>query len=386
MTRFTINIITEPNQADSYQYVIIGKSKSGRHINAGFSHKNWDTAIHHYLSIANQCLASLGFDSLDSVLLVSNDQLSSNAYIDALLSGLNPNEIQNHSSGNPLANNPDHTTWLASNGYDSYRDVTHIEQLTANLYSYDMIMKYDGKIWGDYLITVTTKLNQHFAYACNGFASGTLTNIWERTTHQCDNSHNDPIRTIILSKKDNSHHMAIIKHLLNNLPNLELAHLQRLISIRSEGVANHQDKPLNNQSGRTGVYSVLAILIIILLSLSSCYGLAYTTNLSKNVSGQASRNLLAFFVPVIDTDSQSLSKYTGTAPEAHISATREHSLISMANHLPTSYDGLTLQNIIAERRICRAVTNVTESKTRHPIPSSYSVASTQKTLGDSYHG
>jgi len=51
--------------------------------------------------------------------------------------------------------------------------------------------------------------------------------------------------------------------------------------------------------------------------------------------------------------------------------------------LLTDYDGLTLQNKRAVRRICRAVTNVTESKTRHPIPL-YSVALTQKTLGG-YH-
>ncbi|WP_372886868.1 hypothetical protein [Psychrobacter sp.] len=110
----------------------------------------------------------------------------------------------------------------------------------------------------------------------------------------------------------------------------------------------------------------------------------YYIDLSKNVSGLPSRTLLAFFVPVIGVDSQSLSKLTDTAPNAHLSASRGHSLISIANHLLTDYDGLTLQNRTAERRICRAVTNVTESKTRHPILLPYSVALTQKTLGG-YH-
>ncbi|MDH4904147.1 hypothetical protein [Psychrobacter pocilloporae] len=110
----------------------------------------------------------------------------------------------------------------------------------------------------------------------------------------------------------------------------------------------------------------------------------YYIDLSKNVSGQASRYSLAFFVPVIGMDSQSSIKQTDTALRAHLSASRGHSLISIASHLLTDYDGLTLQNKTAVRRICRAVTNVTESKTRHPILSSYSVAFTQKTLGG-YH-
>ena len=106
----------------------------------------------------------------------------------------------------------------------------------------------------------------------------------------------------------------------------------------------------------------------------------YYKDLSKeHASGKPSRYLLAFFVPVIGVDSQSLSVPTDTALNAHLSATRGHSLISIANHLLTDYDGLTLQNKIAERRICRAVACVTESKTRHPISLLYSVALTQKT-------
>ena len=111
----------------------------------------------------------------------------------------------------------------------------------------------------------------------------------------------------------------------------------------------------------------------------------YYKDLSKNhESGKPSRYLLAFFVPVIGVDSQSLSVPTDTALNAHLSATRGHSLISIANHLLTDYDGLTLQNKTAVRRICRAVTVKTESKTRHPISLWYSVAVTQKLTGG-YH-
>lgn len=114
----------------------------------------------------------------------------------------------------------------------------------------------------------------------------------------------------------------------------------------------------------------------------------YYIDLSKeHASGKPSRYLLAFFVPVIGMDSQSLSIHTDIAPQAHLSASRGQTIISIANHLLTDYDGLTLQNTIAERRICRAVACVTESKTRHPILLPYSVAFTQKTTqGAIHHG
>ena len=113
----------------------------------------------------------------------------------------------------------------------------------------------------------------------------------------------------------------------------------------------------------------------------------YYKDLSKeHASGKPSRYLLAFFVPVIGVDSQSLSVPTDTALNAHLSATRGHSLISIANHLLTDYDGLTLQNKTAERRICGAVAFSTESKTRHPILLPYSVAHTQKLKGVIHHG
>ena len=113
----------------------------------------------------------------------------------------------------------------------------------------------------------------------------------------------------------------------------------------------------------------------------------YYIDLSKNVSGQASRYSLAFFVPDNSAASQAVTMPSSTTLRAHLSASRGHSLISIASHLLTDYDGLTLQNKIAVRRICRAVACVTESKTRHPILLPYSVAFTQKTTqGVIHHG
>lgn len=112
----------------------------------------------------------------------------------------------------------------------------------------------------------------------------------------------------------------------------------------------------------------------------------YYIDLSNSTSGQASRDFLAFFVPDNSPASQAVTMPSSTAPNTHLSASRGHSLISIANHLLTDYDGLTLQNTIAVRRICRAVSCRTESKTRHPISLLYSVALTQKLQGAIHHG
>ena len=112
----------------------------------------------------------------------------------------------------------------------------------------------------------------------------------------------------------------------------------------------------------------------------------YYIDLSKISSDMPSRTPLAFFVPDNSAASQAVTMTSSTALRAHLSASRGHSLISIASHLLTDYDGLTLQNKIAERRICRAVACVTESKTRHPIRLSYGVTFTQKTTqGGHYH-
>ena len=165
----------------------------------------------------------------------------------------------------------------------------------------------------------------------------------------------------------------------------------------SHGAHNHA------QAGKRGLLTSFIIFMAwvagigLLLSLVTCQPVnakqiatndnsGYYIDLSKTNSGKPSRYLLAFFVPVIDVDSQSLSKHTDTAPQAHLSASRGQTIISIANHLLTDYDGLTLQNKIAVRRICRAVSCRTESKTRHPISLLYSVALTQKLQGAIHHG
>lgn len=112
----------------------------------------------------------------------------------------------------------------------------------------------------------------------------------------------------------------------------------------------------------------------------------YYIDLSNSTSGQASRDFLAFFVPDNSAASQAVTMPSSTTLRAHLSASRGHSLISIASHLLTDYDGLTLQNKIAVRRICRAVSCRTESKTRHPISLLYSVALTQKLQGAIHHG
>jgi len=110
----------------------------------------------------------------------------------------------------------------------------------------------------------------------------------------------------------------------------------------------------------------------------------YYIDLSNLISDLPSRKPLAFFVPDNSAASQAVTIQSSTALRAHLSASRGQTIISIANHLLTDYDGLTLQNKIAVRRICGAVSNKTESKTRHPILLPYSVAFTQNLLGG-YH-
>ena len=170
---------------------------------------------------------------------------------------------------------------------------------------------------------------------------------------------------------------------------------------RKTDLEPHNGQHSDKQAGKRGlltefvIFMALVAVMGLLLSLVACQPASvkqiatddnsgYYIDLSKNVSGLPSRTLLAFFVPDTSAASQAVSIPSSIAPNTHLSVTRGHSLISIASHLLTDYDGLTLQNKIAVRRICRAVTNVTESKTRHPILLPYSVAFTQKTLGG-YH-
>ena len=143
------------------------------------------------------------------------------------------------------------------------------------------------------------------------------------------------------------------------------------------------------------IFMAWVIGIGLLLSLVACQPVnakpiasddssGYYIDLSKTKSGKPDRYSLAFFVPDNSAASQAVTIQSSTAPQAHTCATRGQTIISKVNISPTDYDGLTLQNKRAERRICRAVAFSTESKTRHPIPLPYSVAHTQKLKGG-YH-
>ncbi len=170
------------------------------------------------------------------------------------------------------------------------------------------------------------------------------------------------------------------------------------------GVIKTDSQPQHGAyAGKHGLLISFAIFMawvagtVLMLSLVTCQPVnakpiasdnsrGYYIDLSNSTSGQASRDILAFFVPDNSAASQAVTMPSSTASKAHLRATRGHSLISIANYLLTDYDGLTLQNTIAARRICRAVSCRTESKTRHPISLLDSVALTQNLQGGSYHG
>ena len=145
------------------------------------------------------------------------------------------------------------------------------------------------------------------------------------------------------------------------------------------------------------IFMAWVIGIGLLLSLVACQPVnakpiasddssGYYIDLSKTKSGKPDRYSLAFFVPDNSAASQAVTIQSSTAPQAHTCATRGQTIISKVNTSPTDYDGLTLQNKTAVRRICGAVSCRTESKTRHPILLPYSVAYTQKLQGVIHHG
>lgn len=165
---------------------------------------------------------------------------------------------------------------------------------------------------------------------------------------------------------------------------------------------NHGQHSKPKQSKRALLLSFITFMawvagIGLLISLVACQPVnakpiatndssGYYIDLSKLNSDLPSRKPLAFFVPDNSAASQAVTMPSSTALRAHLSASRGQTIISIANHLLTDYDGLTLQNKIAVRRICGAVSVKTESKTRHPILLPYSVAFTQNLTGAIHHG
>ena len=194
-----------------------------------------------------------------------------------------------------------------------------------------------------------------------------------------------------------SFYLSIINDRIQDLSNDAESLAMALSAIKTDSQPQH-----GAHAGKHGlllrfiIFMAWVIAIGLFLSLVTCQPVTtkpiasdnsrgYYIDLSKLVSGQASRDPLAYLVPVIGKDSQSITNQTATALRAYDSATRGQTLISKAIPLPTDYDGVTLQNIIAERQICGAVANKTESEPRHPIPLSYSVAHPQNLLGGQNH-
>ena len=112
-------------------------------------------------------------------------------------------------------------------------------------------------------------------------------------------------------------------------------------------------------------------------SLPLMAGMMDNRDLSKTISGQASRYSLAFFVPKFRLLSQSGDNKAQIHPPQFTGVNR-HIMPALA----AVYDGVTLQNS-PFWVICRAVSSRTESEPHHPM-TFHSVVITQKLLGG-YH-
>ena len=174
-------------------------------------------------------------------------------------------------------------------------------------------------------------------------------------------------------------------HTKNNLKarhgaNLSLNDMNLSLGNRHSQATKHS----LNSKARFSVVTPVITHFFMKQAIATVTNNGYYEDLSKLNSDLPSRKPLAFFVPDNSPASQAVTIHSSTALRAHLSASRGHSLISIASHLLTDYDGLTLQNKTAVRRICRAVSVKTESKTRHPILLPYSVAHTHNLTGG-YH-
>ena len=385
----TTSIITSPESAQSHEYLVLGRSLAGKYVNIGYTppkstmsnrHYWYNVLTEHYIEPVNDHLGQSN-DTLDATLLIANTSKTNDAFKHILQRGAG--FISQLPSNQTAIYTPDHAKRWAINptSYPHCHQVIELEQITLDPASTEYRIKYGKNYCTQQLVTVFTQSRKHYIFTCNGYAS--LSSLERKINEQ--GKRPDPILWALVSDKTNAPHLAVIRELLNPQGQVRLGHLVRFIN----PTGNPHTSPAigTKQAGYTRLPLVLMLLItILLLGLSSCTALAYTAILSKTQSGQASRDLLAFFVSDHSMNPQIHAKHSDTTLKAYLSAPRDKTLIPMANHLPTNYDGTTLQNKIAERRICRAVTLCTESEPRHPILRTYSVAPTQKHKGDSYHG
>ncbi|MBS9778437.1 MAG: hypothetical protein KGV50_06700 [Gammaproteobacteria bacterium] len=100
---------------------------------------------------------------------------------------------------------------------------------------------------------------------------------------------------------------------------------------------------------------------------------------NKVIAVKPNRYPLAFFMPKDCLTSQ-IKQYNSIN---HITPLQGKTLISIASKLLNIYEGATLQNKKAIRRICKAVAITTESEPPHPIFNN-SVNLTHKVIGDNH--
>ena len=389
------SIITSPESAKNHEYIVLGRSLAGKYANIGYTppksamsnrHHWYNVLSDHYIEPVNDHLGQSN-DTLDATLLIANTSITNDAFNHVLQRGAGL--ISQLSSNQTTIYTPDHAKrWARHSGlYPSMSQVTELEQLTLDAASTEYRIKYGKNYCAPQLVTVFTQSRKHYIFTCNDHSS--LWKFERKINEQCKRP--DPILWVLISDKTNATHLAVIRELLNPQGQVRLGHLVRFIN----PTGNLHTSPAigTKQAGYTKLPFVLMLLIgILLLGLSSCTALAYTAILSNQYSGQASRDLLAFFVSDHSMNSQIHSKYSATTLKAYLSASRDKTLISMANQLPADYDGVTSQNKIANRQICGAVSILTESEPRHPIPAhtsmyrAYSGTPTQNNIGAIHHG
>lgn len=188
--------ITNAKQAKDFQYIIMGISKAGKHINYAFTSKYWNSAIEDYVNTANGILARLDNDTLASVMMVSSDHLINPAYQVILNNGLNVT-----SDLTKLINKDE-----VCNTHDLEIKNTHCAEPQSQR---DFMINSHKHT---HLMTVINDLGMYSATLSAGFGSQNLAKIRKQIT-KTNKQHGANISLVLLSLYDNDHHNAIIERL-----------------------------------------------------------------------------------------------------------------------------------------------------------------------------
>ncbi len=404
------SLITKPTDITNHEYTVITTSEKGKHICMGCDFDQWQTSptwsdllIHHCINPINALLAPN--DTIKTVLLVNNQAIQGINNLDKVLT-LDDDLLS--SANQPTLNyTPYHHEFGCLYNWENPSipptpcptlPISDHEQLIRHPSEPLAQIKFGDYQLGDMLVTrcMTNTEGEQWYSVFVGDGSQCLSELntikpdnlniihWIAISENRDRNHLDIAKTALNHRVHVSSSQTVTQAQINAFLNQQATNAPPNPLQGQNGAIREQNKAINAnnnpQTGNTTLNALIFLLALIILCLPFTCAMAYTKDLSKiSLAVMPNRHSLAFFVSDICLDSQS-SKGLNTNI---FPSSRGKTIISKISNLSTAYDGLTLQNTIANRRICRAVSSDTESKTHHPM-TFHSVVLTQKLLGGNH--